>query len=107
MAADRVPLIYLDAWARLNCQKPERASEAEWWLALDDGGRFLDAWGEHAATLGWTPGTLFDVSDGLIWRLRGRRVQALGPRHARLTMDGPSKASKRAADGALARSHSA
>jgi hypothetical protein len=43
LAADRVPPVYLDAWARLNCQKPASVSQAEWRLALDDGGRFLDA----------------------------------------------------------------
>jgi len=40
LAADRVPAVYLDAWARLNHQKPTSVSEAEWRLALDDGGRF-------------------------------------------------------------------
>ncbi len=29
-ASDRVPPVYLDAWARLNCQKPATLSEAEW-----------------------------------------------------------------------------
>ena len=47
LAADRVPPVYLDAWARLNHQKPEGVSEAEWRRALDDGGRFLDAWGNE------------------------------------------------------------
>src|SRR5262249_54853855 len=40
--ADSAPAIYLDAWARLNHQKPEGVSEAHWRRALDDGGRFLD-----------------------------------------------------------------
>src|SRR5437763_13391306 len=55
MAADSVSAIYLDAWARLNCQKPFRVSDAEWRLALNDGGRFLDAWGHDAAALGGRP----------------------------------------------------
>ena len=38
------PPVYLDGWARLSHQKPFEVSEAEWRLALDDGGRFLDAW---------------------------------------------------------------
>jgi hypothetical protein len=84
LASDSVPTAYLGAWARLNCQKPARVSEAEWRLALDGGGRFLDAWGEDAAALGWTPGDLFDVTAGLVWRLAGERVEALGPDHARL-----------------------
>jgi hypothetical protein len=51
LAADRVPAMYLDVWARLNHQRPFDVSEPEWRLALDDGGRFLDAWGEDAAAL--------------------------------------------------------
>src|SRR5208283_750537 len=84
IASDSVPALYLDAWARLICQKPVSVSEAEWRLALDDGGRFLDAWGSEAANLGWTPGELLDVTGGLVWRLGGERVEALGPDHARL-----------------------
>lgn len=83
MASDRVLALYLDDWARLNCQKPARGSEAEWRLALDDGGLFLDAWGEGAAGLGWSSGALFDVVSGLGWRLGGERVSALGARFAR------------------------
>jgi hypothetical protein len=84
IASDSVPSRYLYTWARLNCQKPAGVSEAEWRLALDDGGRFLDAWGNEAANLGWTPGEFFDVTGGLVWRLGGERVEVLGPDHARL-----------------------
>jgi hypothetical protein len=84
LAADRVPPIYLDAWARLNCQKPASVSEAEWRLALDDSGRFLDAWGSEAADMRWTPGEVFDVTAGLVWRLGGERVGAIGADHVRL-----------------------
>jgi hypothetical protein len=84
LAADCVPACYLEAWARLQCQKPASVSEAEWRRALDDGGRFLDAWGEDAAALGWMPGDLFDVTGGLVWWLVGERVAALRPDHARL-----------------------
>ena len=59
-------------------------SETELRLALDDGGRFLDAWGNEAAEMGWTPGELFDVTAGLAWRLAGERVEAIGAR-ARLS----------------------
>jgi hypothetical protein len=84
LAADGVPAVYLDAWARLNCRKPASVPEAEWRLALNAGGLFLDAWGPDAAALGWTPGTLFDVTAGLVWQLAGERVETLGPDHARL-----------------------
>jgi hypothetical protein len=85
LAADRVPPAYLDAWARLNCQKPASVSETEWRLALDDGGQFLDAWGNEAADMGWTPGDLFDVTAGLAWRLAGERIEAIGADRARLS----------------------
>ena len=90
LAADSVPPAYLDAWARLNHQKPATVSEAEWRLAIDDGGRFLDAWGGDAATMRWTPGELFDVPrdgrpGGLVWQLKGERVGTLGEDRARLT----------------------
>jgi hypothetical protein len=77
LAADRVPAVYLDPWAWLNHRKPFDVSEADWPRALDDGGRFLDAWGNEAAEAGWTPGELFDVGPGLIWRLAGRCAEAL------------------------------
>ncbi|MGO4869845.1 MAG: hypothetical protein ACLPGW_04435, partial [Roseiarcus sp.] len=75
LAADRVPLVYLDARSRLNCRKPARVSDAEWHRALDDGGQFVDAWGNDAVALQWTPGELFDVKTGLVWRLAGERVE--------------------------------
>jgi hypothetical protein len=85
LAADRVPAVYLDAWARLNCQKPASVSEPDWRLALDDGGRFLDTWGAEADEADWTPGELFDVRAGLVWCLAGERVEALGVNHVRLS----------------------
>lgn len=77
LAADRVPAVYLDAWARLNCQKPEGVSESEWWLACHNGGLFLDAFGGEAARLGWRPGELFDPGDGLVWRLADGHARAI------------------------------
>jgi hypothetical protein len=85
LAADRVPPPYLDAWARLNHGKPARASDDEWRLALDDGGRFLDSWGSEAVELRWTTGELFNASAGLVWRLGGACIEALGPDHALLS----------------------
>ena len=85
LAADRVLSVYLDAWARLNCQKPAGVSETERRLALDDGGCFLDGWGYVVADTGWTPGELFDVTAGLIWRLAGAGVEAVGRDHALLS----------------------
>jgi hypothetical protein len=89
LAADRVPACFLDAWSRINHQKLATVSEAEWRLAIDDGGRFLDAWGADAAAMRWTPGELLDVprdgrQRGLIWQLKGDRVDALGEDRVRL-----------------------
>ena len=94
LAADRVPAVYLDAWARLCHQRPGTVMEAEWRQALDDGGRFLDEWGSKAAALGWTPGNLFDVTAGLVWKLGGTRVEALS-RYAAGLVGGPTLARAR------------
>ena len=53
-AADRVPACYLDAGARLQCQRPLLLTEIDWRRAIDDAGRFLDAWGADAAALQWS-----------------------------------------------------
>jgi hypothetical protein len=76
--ADGVPAVYRDAWARLCHQKPVDVSEAEWRQALDDGGCFLDAFGQKAGQLGWSPRELFAVSAGVVWRLAGKRVLGVG-----------------------------
>jgi hypothetical protein len=85
LASDRVPLVYLDAWARLNHQKPSSVSETEWCRALDEGGQFLDRWGYVAYAFGWTPGEIFDVSAGLVWRLSGEPVEFIGSEHVKLS----------------------
>jgi hypothetical protein len=89
LAADSMPACYLDGWARLQCQRPFSTAESEWQRALDDGGRFLDAWGADAATMLWLAGELFDVPGdgrpgGLIWQLKGERVTALDKDRAQL-----------------------
>jgi hypothetical protein len=91
LCAACVPAIYLDTWARLNHQKPMRIADAEWRRALDNGGRFFDAWAWVSETeWAWTVGELFDVpgagsAGGLIWRLGGALVEAYGPAHVRLS----------------------
>jgi hypothetical protein len=85
LASDRVPNVYLDAWARLNCQRPANISEPEWRRALDDGGQFLDHWGYVAHAFGWTPGEIFEVSVGLVWRLSGEPVEFIGSQHVKLS----------------------
>jgi hypothetical protein len=85
LAADSVPACYLDAWARFQCQRSPYAPEAAWQRAIDDAGRFLDAWGDEAAEAGWTPGELFGAMTGLIWRLAGECVEAVSADHVRLS----------------------
>jgi hypothetical protein len=93
LCADSIPPLYLDTWARLNCQKPLQVSEADWRRALDDGGRFLDTWGwVTECAWAWMSGELFDIPSlgkpgGLIWRLRGRAVVSYGPNYVRLDDD--------------------
>ena len=69
--------------ARLQCQRPSYAPVDTWQRAIEDGGRFLDAWGTDAATMRWTVGELFDAprdgrSGGLagVCRLRERNQRA-------------------------------
>ncbi len=90
LAADCVPAYYLDAWARLQYQRPFSVDDAVWRLAINDAGLFLDAWGANAAAMRWSTGELFDVPregrpGGLVWRLKGERVKALGEARASLT----------------------
>jgi hypothetical protein len=71
----RVPPAYADAWAAFR--KPGHVSEAEWFRAVDDAGRFLDEWARLALDFGWRPPDIFDP-DGLAWFCAGERVRALG-----------------------------
>jgi hypothetical protein len=66
LAMDSVPEPYLDAWARLQCQKPAHVTVEQWRQAIDDAGRFLDQWGRMAAGFEWTAGELFDVLERYI-----------------------------------------
>ena len=88
LVSEACPAPYADTFARLNHQKPITVSDAQWSRALDDAGRFLDDWGAEAAAMQWGAGELFDVPregrpGGLVWQLRGERVEAHGADHAR------------------------
>jgi hypothetical protein len=79
-----VPEPCLDAWARLQVQRPTAASDDEWRFAVIDAGLFLDRWGSLAIGFQWLPSDLFDVPGGgslggLICFLNGETVRALGP----------------------------
>ena len=87
MSSGSVPDAYLDAWARLQVQRPATVSEDEWQLAVNDAGLFLNRWVSLAVEFQWSPGDLFDVprdgrQGGLVWFLKGEKVRALGLEHA-------------------------
>jgi hypothetical protein len=89
LISETCPEPYADSFARLNHQKPMTVSDAQWSRALDDAGRFLDDWGAEAAAMQWSAGELFDIPregkpGGILWQLKGDRVEALGADHARL-----------------------
>ena len=73
----RVPPAYADAWAAFQTRKPGHVSEAEWFQAVDDAGRFLDEWAGLALDFGWRQSDIFGP-DGLAWFCAGERVRALG-----------------------------
>jgi hypothetical protein len=86
---------YAEALDRLERRCPDYVEAECWHRCLLDAQRFLAAWGDKAAALGWTDGDLFGLHSspakshptysrlsrydctGLLWLLRGRRVVAL------------------------------
>src|SRR5262249_3816102 len=82
----QVPLAYAAAWAAFQTNAPGRVSEAEWFRAVDDAGRFLGEWAALALDFGWQADDIFGRA-GLAWFCTGERVRALGPGHA-LTASG-------------------
>jgi hypothetical protein len=78
IAANSVSEPYLDAFGRLQCQELIAVSDDEQRQAVNDAGRFLDAWGALAGEFQWSPGELFDVPRHdercrLVWFLKARR----------------------------------
>jgi hypothetical protein len=83
-----VPDVYLDGWALLNHETPSWAPLQEWERAINDGGLFLDRWGNMAVQWDWTAADLFDPwreggQGGLVWQLNGEEVEALSKDQAR------------------------
>ena len=79
-----VPALYVDAWARMQVVHPICLSRQEWERLVDDAGRFLDAWGEAAVSLGWSSEELFGER-GLMAALKGASVTALSTDTATLS----------------------
>jgi hypothetical protein len=83
------------ALSDLERHRPEHIKAADWRHAVEDGRRFLVAWGEQAAALGWTATDIFALPPipenphpswqrlarvdllGLVWSLHGRPVTAV------------------------------
>jgi hypothetical protein len=86
MASGGVPSAYLRGWAMLQTYPPLGVSPETWQGVVNDTGRFLDRWGREADRFGWSSDELFQQPHGLVWKLSGGRVEALGINHAR--MDG-------------------
>jgi hypothetical protein len=62
LAADCVPTVYLDAWARLQCQMPMRVSDAEWRQAIHDAGSIPRPMGKPCHGIGMDGGRAFRCS---------------------------------------------
>lgn len=77
----RVPTAYAEAWAAFQIRKPGHATAGEWYRAVDDAGRFLDAWARLALSFGWAPFDIFGPA-GLAWFCSGERIRAVGPGNA-------------------------
>ena len=80
--------LWAEGFARLNCASPIRGFSAETWQRLiNDGGVFLDLWGNEASALGWTVADVFGVDPtvpaarfdrmGLIPLINGGAVAAI------------------------------
>ncbi len=71
-----IPPLYSAGFARLQLTPPPGLSVLRWLQAVDDAGRFLDAFGQPAQALGWRADDLFRP-DGLVPALQGAYVTKL------------------------------
>jgi hypothetical protein len=71
-----IPPLYSAGFARLQLTPPPGLSVPRWLQAVDDAGRFLDAFGQQAQAMGWRSDDLFQA-DGLVRALQGARVTKL------------------------------
>ena len=78
-----VPAVFAEGFARLQLTPPPGLSVEQWLLAVDDAGRFLDAFGAQAAALGWIADDLFG-QHGLVLALKGTAVVSITDRSAAL-----------------------
>jgi hypothetical protein len=71
-----IPPLYSAGFARLQLTPPPGLSVPQWLQAVDDAGRFLDAFGQPAQALGWRADDLFRP-DGLVPTLQKAHVMKL------------------------------
>jgi hypothetical protein len=68
-----VPPLYSASFARMQLTPPPGLSVPRWLQAVDDAGRFLDAFGQQAQAMGWRADDLFRP-DGLVQTLQGAHI---------------------------------
>jgi hypothetical protein len=71
-----IPPLYSAGFAGLQLTPPPGLSVPQWLQAVDDAGRFLDAFGQQAQAMGWRADDLFRP-DGLVRMLQGSHVSKL------------------------------
>lgn len=80
---------WAESFAHLDiAERPPKFSEPAWRRLIDDGGQFLDRWGNEAARLGWSAVDVFGVDPaapsttyeamGLVPLIRGGDIVAIG-----------------------------
>jgi hypothetical protein len=88
-----IPRAWAEGFARLDRQQPLAGySATQWRQIIDDGGRFLDAWGELAAGLSWKVTDVFGIDPhaprnrydamGLVFLIGGGQITAVNERSA-------------------------
>jgi hypothetical protein len=92
-----VPRAWAEAFARLDLMpRPASVPEERWRQIIDDGGRFLDRWGRHAADLGWSEQEVFGTDSlvpvpvlepaGLVPMIMGGVVEVIERHRAVITL---------------------
>jgi hypothetical protein len=71
-----VSTLYSAGFARLQLTPPPGLSVPRWLQAVDDAGRFLDAFGRQAQAMGWRADDLFRP-DGLVQVLQGAHISKI------------------------------
>jgi len=79
-----IPALYSAGFARMQLTPPSGLSVPRWLQAVDDAGRFLDAFGHQAQAMGWRAEDLFRCG-GVIQTLQGAHVTNITPTSAVLS----------------------